>query len=879
LIAAVTFAGARSCSTLDAHRVPPAASSASPVAPDPLTTAMRRLAAGDLEGATSALDRAALRSAAPADVLGVIAEPAWSADGSRVAFRMGRAVRVFDASTGREVGAEPTPGLLEEDEPFPLTFALSPDGSRLAVRRPNERADVELWDPARAVKIASFATDVVVGDLAFSPDGATVAFTSQEGAGSRVGNQITIVNARTGELRCIAKYERQFGSLGFEAGGALLRLGSRGFRSDDCAALPEEAPISFVQGPGSSGVVGGSDGFWAIPAGRRPPPRVYDKATRTDLGPLQAPGCEHAEGAVAGPDGAPLVTYEGATLCVWDLPTRALLRRIEVPFQSEWRSGVLAPEAMRFTSDGRGLVIGVATHEGRPRVHAHILDLEKGSEVEDLGRVHVLGHTARHLGAPLPAGDVWLYDPDRGELLRVHAAATAERVSVAFRGDEFVEVRRGGQVAKTDATGLRLIDTAHAAVRTLRAGPGEWKVRFSEDLTRLAGQSDGGEARVWDVATGEPLFLASTAPRSRPVAALGFTPDGATLVVATVGGGEERLTLATSELHSQKDIGSPHLWGPTVAITTEGSVVAASEEHGDIRVTIRPATSGAPARVVPLVDTRGGELVGPLALSPDGTLGAVYTLTNGADFAETHLFDTKTGKRKRKLSRIASTVIAFDPRGTRFATGSSLMGGVEVWDMTTGKNRAEIQDVRPEAVAFSPDGRLLAFTTPDGFHLVDLGPDPSSAAHAAHPAALVRELCAITKAVAQPIVFSADGARVLAMRGLRPIFLDARNCAVLDELPALPEEPAALTIHPDGKLVAAGTHAGDLLLLGSKSRTWLSVAMVPGGAAAFANGKVELLGHGGQALARCVVRGLRFPLEMCDDRVVTRGIVARSEEK
>jgi hypothetical protein len=255
------------------------------------------------------------------------------------------------------------------------------------------------------------------------------------------------------------------------------------------------------------------------------------------------------------------------------------------------------------------------------------------------------------------------------------------------------------------------------------------------------------------------------------------------------------------------------------------------------------------------------------ALGPEATLGVVYSPSGAQAESEALVFDLATGKRRRKLPIHGATAIAFDPSGKQIATASSLHSHLEVWDAKTGALRAKL-DAPNEAIAFSPDGGLLAYASYDDLHVLDV--------------AAKRDLCATPKGppvsrffAAHPLIaFTADGSRMLVVRGDHATLWGAHDCTVVAELPALPEAASALAVSPTRPLVVAGTRSGALYLLRpGTDPAWLTVATAEATAAVFSDGKVELVGEAAAGLARCAVRGYSFPLELCQDKVVGRGLL------
>lgn len=127
-------------------------------------------------------------------------QPAWSPDGTRIAFRSFRTQRDGDIWVMRIDGSDPInltpdplPGVLDERRP-----AWSPDGGRI-VFATNAAGNVDLWimnadgsDPRQLTSTADLDTEP-----AWSPDGAWIAFRRSS---NDLGSDICLVPAVGGEV-------------------------------------------------------------------------------------------------------------------------------------------------------------------------------------------------------------------------------------------------------------------------------------------------------------------------------------------------------------------------------------------------------------------------------------------------------------------------------------------------------------------------------------------------------------------------------------------------------------------------------------------------------------------------------------------------------
>jgi WD40 repeat protein/serine/threonine protein kinase len=197
---------------------------------------------------------------------------------------------------------------------------------------------------------------------------------------------------------------------------------------------------------------------------------------------------------------------------------------------------------------------------------------------------------------------------------------------------------------------------------------------FSPDGQRLAsscfsfgweGEPAGGEAKVWDAATGKEMLTFRGQPQG--VLSLAFSPDGRRLA----SGGEEKTV---------------KVWDATT-----GQEMWTSREH-----------------TAPVLS---------VAFSPDGRSLA----SAGADYselvhAEVQISDAQTGEPRLTLGGHIGYIlsIAFSHDGQRLAS-AGMDRTVKLWDVATGRETLTLRghQLVIRAVAFSPDGRQLASASND----------------------------------------------------------------------------------------------------------------------------------------------------------------------
>jgi WD40 repeat protein len=211
-----------------------------------------------------------------------------------------------------------------------------------------------------------------------------------------------------------------------------------------------------------------------------------------------------------------------------------------------------------------------------------------------------------------------------------------------------------------------------------------------------------GEARLWDVATGEPIGAAMK--QSRPIWSADLSPDGRVILTGSEAGQVQFWVSATG-----LPIRAPgHILGNVTAalFSPDGKTALTSRTYEKAEATLWDVPQG-PADIVPGIHVPGG--VRCVALHPRGIILA----TAGAD-GQVQLWDRSTGQRLGPplLHRAGIRAIAFNAAGTRLATAGEEHAAV--WEVAS---RTKIHDLpHPDGahvlcVSFSPDGRTLVTGT------------------------------------------------------------------------------------------------------------------------------------------------------------------------
>jgi WD40 repeat protein/predicted Ser/Thr protein kinase len=339
-----------------------------------------------------------------------------------------------------------------------------------------------------------------------------------------------------------------------------------------------------------------------------------------------------------------------------------------------------------------------------------LLTWARALEMADRAGDHDLEHVARTNLA------LW---PD--QLVRQRAALGRKGwvPAVAFSADGRTAVTGGDAPDRHGEARLWDVATGEAKGPPLPHDRPVWAAAFSPDggtLVTGSGGTDGphGEVRIWDCRTGKAL--GDPLPYATRVGTVAFSRDGTALLTVSV------LEAGVWDPATRRPLGPPlkqQVPILTGALTPDGKMLLAALADGTVQV--REVVTG---RLVATLKHDGPVLA--LALSPDG--GAVLS---GSMDGTARLWETATGRPKVEPLRHRGPVktVAFSRDGRLVVTGSvaidlgeekkerpRLHGEARVWRAATGEPvTAPLPHPEPVwAVALAPDNRLLLTGAEDG---------------------------------------------------------------------------------------------------------------------------------------------------------------------
>ncbi len=404
--------------------------------------------------------------------------------------------------------------------------------------------------------------------------------------------------------------------------------------------------------------------------------RIWDIVTGRQLLVLVeewAPAPDAAVMTVAfSPDGRALRTVTHSTSTLWDIERGQAIEKVDV---SEKHDVYI----MASSPDGRMIAFN-SGNDGNLR----LLDVSTGQELNvpagqgEWTIAIALSPDARYLATVSMDGTARLWDVSTAQLLKVVESDSEEIISVAFSPV-------GDHLATTSLFGTtRILDIA--ADRDVQVLQGHdlydtTSVTFSPDGRMIAtghgvaiettsGFRLSGNARIWDVATGQQQQVLRK--RTTDVTSVAFSSDGR--MIAT--GYGRTIPAATGFLFN----GSAYLWD-----------TATGQQHIGL-------------------DGHLGSLTG-VVFNPDGR-----TVATASRDSTARIWDVATGRELKVLEGHTDDVnsIAFSPDGGVIATASGPWDGtVRFWDVTTGQALSVLdwQSDGITGVAFSPDGHAIATAT------------------------------------------------------------------------------------------------------------------------------------------------------------------------
>ena len=437
-------------------------------------------------------------------------------------------LRLWDAATGRDLGALPGGAgtglndLTANTGTFTLNaFAFSPDGKVLATA--DDRGAVRLWDVLTRKQIgATISTDANgVSGLAFSPDGRILATSDGDG---------------TVRLWDVASNPQI--------------LGPR-----DATAAITEAEMT-------------RDGKTLTTADANGAVRVWDTATGEQVSAIPAVNTGFPSGGAFGqqgigeaalsPDGKELALAHNGTVELWDF---AADRRAATLIGSRAFAHWL--DSLAFSPDSTTLAVG--DNYGHITLWSAATDRHTGTLTVPPCDIRSLAFSAdgKILADSENSGRVRLWDVATRHLIGSYSGGSDLYSSVALSPD-------GTTVAAVNGNNTVVLwDVAtHKQTSVPVSAGSSGLLMFSPDSKLLAILADDGTVRVWDLVSSQQT--GADLSGSGGISALGFSPDGRTLITGDGNG--------ASQLWNTSYLASP----PRVLCSQIGGSLTPAEWRRDV---------------------------------------------------------------------------------------------------------------------------------------------------------------------------------------------------------------------------------------------------------------------------------------------------------
>jgi DNA-binding SARP family transcriptional activator/WD40 repeat protein len=552
-----------------------------------------------------------------------------------------------------------------------VRVAMSPDGRTLAAGGAD--GTLVFWDTRTMHRIGKPAQiGVLIGDIAFSPDGRLVAVLAETLNGASPEVVIWDIGRRT----------------------ILHRLPFAGAADDSLAASLLWTRLAWTR-----------DGRWLAVDSGAGLLIFYDAATGTETHDVVVPGAGSGGsiGVYAAGDDILAIAKSTRTAILVDPKSARILRRIVLPVPVGSRVAVSRDGHMLAVSDSSGAVFFENLRTGQ---------VQKGIGEHAGGAANMVlspdGLTAASLH---PDGAVLLWDVRTGQprlALAGHSAAVTDG-AFAPDGQTLYTASLDTTVIAWDVTGNRSFGVTRpdAAQGPLSAGtlliP---DAGWSADRRKAVIGFPAGLVATIDVATG--TVTARGTPENE-LANLVLSPDGRYAYLGSFDPLIRRWDTTTGRVDKTSALGD-NSDKTVLGISPDGRLLVVCEA-----VACYFANAGTLERVgysiLPGVHPAAW---GTAAFSPNGRLVA---LAGGAAFPGVAVLRVPTGRAvwaNRSLGLV--TVIGFSPDGRRLAAGSS-DGKIAVFDVASGRLIAGpiLAQAGPVlAASFAPDGQTILTSGADG---------------------------------------------------------------------------------------------------------------------------------------------------------------------
>ena len=631
---------------------------------------------------------------------GMINDMQYSPDGTILAVASSVGIWLYDAETYQELA------LLTRHTDGVGNISFSPDGATL-VSTEWFFDNIVLWDVATR-KEKKVLTNQNSATAVFSPDGTTLVSTNFK--------TIHLWDARTGELQhTLTGHTLRVSSLSFSPDGSTLASGNNDetIRLWDVATGTHKKTLVGHNKPVSN-IAFSPDGGTLVSVSGNRTVHLWDIATGEVKKVLADGGMISGGGTIQSmsfsADGGTFANVShNKTIYLWDTATGSIKRTLTNAFEMNDQVGGKVVN-VSFGSDEKTLIIW----RSGGLIRLWNADTEEyKSLAKDAGYVTrvVLNPDGSTLATGNFDGTIRLWNTSTGEQKKtianqrfkishdyvIKSGRDTKGMGLSHKGDKLA----AGIGFSTPYLWDAITRRHQPLVGNTNESEGSWfnGVLFSPDGNTFASWSFSRYKGIhlWDVATGTRKRTL-TGGHTSVLASVSFSPDGGTLATGSwdktvrlwdVATGTHKKTL---KMHTEKvEATLFSLDGETfVSGDIAGTIQLWEAATGKHKQTLKRHTSG----------------VSSMAFTRDG-----HTLAVGSVDGTIYLWDTDTGQHKQTFTGHADAVasIVFNSDGLNFASTSE-DGTVRLWDTDTGEQKKTLTAYKGTGwcVSFYTDGWMLA---------------------------------------------------------------------------------------------------------------------------------------------------------------------------
>lgn len=585
---------------------------------------------------------------------------AFSKNGEYVLSSGDKAVKLWDAGTGREIrtftghSAYVASAVFSPDEKYILSCGMD----KLVI----------LWNVENGAPVKTMEGHTKgVFAAVFTPDGNYIATGGMD-------NVIKIWETKTGKIvKEFPAHAAAVRSLAFSPDGRLLVSGSwdKTIKLWDTENGREIKTITGHTAPVNA-VTFSPDGRRILSAGGKDKSvRLWDTQSGRELARFDGHE-KDVYAAVFSPDGRTAASGSwDRTVRIWDLAAARELRSLPAAEVSVF--------SVAFSPDGRQLLAGSR--------NITIWDIATAKEIRKLDakvtwvRQAAFSPDALYAVTGNSAGVVELWDATTGKMIRSRQDIKGQVTSLSFSpdGKSVLECRMEGPV--------KLWDTETGAERLHLTGQGA--AAISKDGRFIAAGTVGNNLQIWDVKTGN--YIKTFSGHKDRISSVAFSPDGRFLL----SGSQDktvRLWDALSGL-AHRTFSGHRYHVNSVAFSPDGKYVLSGS--GDNTVRMWDPETGKELKSWQDIS------ISSVAFSPDGN----FIITGGFDNIP-KLLTWPEGIRKTVFTghKLAVYSAAFSPDGKRIITASG-DGTTRIWDTLSGREIIQlIGFTNGEWIAITPEG-------------------------------------------------------------------------------------------------------------------------------------------------------------------------------